>query len=321
MTRLPELSLSSRVIAINGLVFALGTAALAFSPATVSEQPLLSEGAVLLVGLSVMVLANGILVRAALRPLDRLADQLDRARAVDPIERVPEPGAGITRRLATAVNELIDRIETAQRESSVAALAAQESESARIAQELHDGVGQSLTAIMLELGVLAQQAPAGEAESLERLREAARASLDEVRGVARRLRPDVLEDLGLRSALAALTIDLFGQSDTHVRRGINPGLPELDDSVELVVFRVAQEALTNVARHARASTVELQLGVRGDDVVLVVSDDGRGVGSAEEGTGLRGMRERAALLDGRLTVERREGGGTVVTLVAPMRSR
>ena len=81
--------------------------------------------------------------------------------------------------------------------------------------------------------------------------------------MARRLRPHVLEDLGLRSALAALTNDLFGHVDTDVRRRIMPGLPELDDAIELVVFRVAQEALTNVARHANASTVELSLDARG----------------------------------------------------------
>lgn len=318
MSHLPEVSLSSRVIGINGLVFALGTAALAFSPATVSAQPLLSEGVVLLVGLTLMVLANGVLVRASLRPLDRLADQLDRARAVDPIERMPEPESGITRRLSIAVNDLVERIESAQRESSVAALTAQESESARIAQELHDGVGQSLTAIVMELGVLARQVPDAQAEPLLRLRETARASLDEVRGVARRLRPDVLEDLGLHSALAALTTGLFRHSPTHVRRGITPGLPDLDESVELVVFRVAQEALTNVARHAEAGTVELQLGVRGDEAVLTVSDDGRGIGQASEGTGLRGMRERAALVGGQLSVAARDGGGTVVTLAVPV---
>jgi two-component system sensor histidine kinase UhpB len=309
-------SLSSRVVLINGLVFGLGTALLALSPATVSQQPLLSEIVVLVVGLSVMIFANTLLVGASLRPLDRLVGQLDRARTTDPIERVPVPSTGIAHQLATAVNDLLGRVESGQRAGNIAALAAQEAERARIAQELHDGVGQSLTALLLEIGVLEETQPTPEA--MERLREVTRSSLDEVRGVARRLRPHVLEDLGLRSALAALTTDLFTHADTHVRRGIMPGLPELDDATELVVFRVAQEALTNVARHARARTVELSLGMRGADLVLSIGDDGVGIGPDADGTGVRGMRERALLVGGALDLGRRAGGGTTVRLTVPV---
>ena len=242
--------------------------------------------------------------------------QLDRARTTDPIERVPVPAPGVAHHLATAVNDLLQRIETGQRASSIAALAAQEAESARIAQELHDGVGQSLTALLLEIVMLAETNPTRAA--MERLREGTRSSLDEVRQVARRLRPHVLEDLGLRSALAALTTDLFTHVDTHVRRGIAPGLPPLGDDVELVVFRVAQEALTNVARHAQAKTVELTLSLRAGDLLLTVSDDGIGIGWKADGTGLRGMRERALLVGGALDVRRRDGGGTTVTLTVPV---
>jgi two-component system sensor histidine kinase UhpB len=231
---------------------------------------------------------------------------------------VPVPRTPVARDLANAVNGLLARIDLAQRESSVAALAAQESERARIAQELHDGVGQSLTAILLDLRVLTGQVPEDRVDQVARIREATRASLDEVRAVARSLRPHVLEDLGLRSALAALTTDLFGSGDTHVRRGIVPGLPPLDEHVELVVFRVAQEALTNVARHAGATTVELSLGLRGDDLVLTVADDGRGIPPHADGTGLRGMRERAALVGGTAVVRRQEGGGTRVELTVPL---
>jgi two-component system sensor histidine kinase UhpB len=309
-------SLTARVIAINAVLFASGTALLAFSPASVSREPLWSEVVVLAVGLSVMILANALLVRAAIRPLDRLVRQLDRARSTEPIERVPVPASNLASHLATSINDLLARIETAQRQSDLAALAAQEAERARIAQELHDGVGQSLTALLLDIGRLAETQPSRDA--LERIREATRSSLDEVRGVARRLRPHVLEDLGLRSALAALTTDLFGAGETHVRRGIMPGLPPLDDAVELVVFRVAQEALTNVARHAGARTVEVTLGTRGRELVLSVADDGVGIAHGADGTGLRGMRERALLVGGRLDVRRRDGGGTEVTLVVPV---
>jgi two-component system sensor histidine kinase UhpB len=224
---------------------------------------------------------------------------------------------GIAGRVAGAVNDLLGRIEREQRAAGASALAGQEGERARIAQELHDGVGQSLTAILLEAGRLAgseRVAP----EDVGRIRDVARDSLDEVRRVARQLRPHVLEDLGLRSALSALTTDLFEHGGTHARRSISPALPDLDETVELVVFRVAQEALTNVARHADATSVELRLTPLGDDVVLVVADDGRGVPRGADGTGLRGMRERAGLVGGTVDVTRREGGGTVVTLVVPV---
>lgn len=310
-------SLSSRVVAINGLLFLLGTALLAFSPATVSSRPLVSEVVLLVVGLAVMIVANAVLVGSTLRPLDRLVGQLDRARSTNPIERLPVPRTGISRELVLSVNDLLGRVESSQRDSDLAALAAQEAERARIAQELHDGVGQSLTAVLLELGALADTADPATASALQGVREATRASLDEVRGVARRLRPHVLEDLGLRSALAALTTELFAHGGTHVRRGIMPGLPELSDEVELVVFRVAQEALTNVARHARATTVEVTLNQLGADVVLTVSDDGIGIGADAVGTGVRGMRERASLVSGSVQIGRRDGGGTEVRLVVP----
>ncbi|QIX27376.1 sensor histidine kinase [Nocardioides sp. JQ2195] len=310
-------SLSSRVIAINGLLFALGTALLAFSPATVSSRPLWSEVIVLVVGLAVMIVANGVLVGGTLRPLDRLVTQLDRVRSTEPVERLPVPRSGLGHDLAESVNDLFARIDTARRDSSLAALAAQEAERARIAQELHDGVGQSLTAVLLELGAIVEQADPDTAAALTGVRETTRASLDEVRGVARQLRPHVLEDLGLRSALVALTTELFSHGETHVRRGIMPGLPALDDPVELVVFRVAQEALTNVARHARARTVELTLNQVGTDVVLTVRDDGIGIAPGAVGTGVRGMRERATLVDGQVEIGRRDGGGTQVRLVVP----
>lgn len=306
-----------RVVVVNVLVFAVGTAALAFSPATVSARPVASEVVVLVLGLAVMTGANALVVRSLVRPLDSLVHRLDHELSVDPIQRLPEDDDGIAGRVTAAVNDLLDRIEREQRAAGASALAGQEGERARIAQELHDGVGQSLTAILLEAGRLAGSGHV-DPEDVGRIRDVARDSLDEVRRVARRLRPHVLEDLGLRSALASLTTDLFEHGGTHARRTVSPAVPALDETVELVVFRVAQEALTNVARHARASSVELRLAPRGEMVVLTVADDGRGLPPGADGTGLRGMRERAGLVGGTLDVRPREGGGTVVTLEVPV---
>ncbi|WP_052336267.1 sensor histidine kinase [Nocardioides alkalitolerans] len=342
MASRPEVSLTARVVLINAVVFSTGTLALVVSPASISQDIFLSEIAVLAIGLALVLLLNTLLVGGALRPLDRLVQDIDRARSTEPFERVPVPPSGLPERLALSVNDLIDRIEAGVRERKAVALTAQEAESARIAQGLHDGVGQTLTAILLDLSRLAdvvgtEAGPEGDdlRDEIARIREATRVSLDEVRRTARRLRPHVLEDLGLRSAIAALTNDLFGRGDVHVERDIVAGLPHLDEAIELVVFRVAQEALTNVARHADARTVEVGLSVEvygdGSAVELTVVDDGVGIPPDADGTGLRGMRERAALVEGSCLIERRadsaaasspdEGGrvtGTRVHLVVPI---
>jgi two-component system sensor histidine kinase UhpB len=129
----------------------------------------------------------------------------------------------------------------------------------------------------------------------------------------------VLEDLGLHSALAALTTDLSAATGAPVRRTIAPGLPDLSPEAELVVYRVAQEALTNTARHAQAAHVELSLTRSGDHVVLEVTDDGVGTADPVPGAGIRGMRERAALVNGRLSVTHRPPRGTRVRLEVPVR--
>lgn len=102
-----------------------------------------------------------------------------------------------------------------------------------------------------------------------------------------------------------------------ISRGFSPALPHLDEATELVLFRVAQEALTNVARHARAGKVEVTLAPLGSEVELVITDDGIGSTGAVEGTGVAGMRDRAALVGGELTVSGAEGGGTRVRLLVP----
>ena len=153
---------------------------------------------------------------------------------------------------------------------------------------------------------------------LAAVRESARAGLDDVRRVARRLRPGVLEDLGLASALAALATEFADHSSASVRRSFAPGLPALSPEAEVVVYRVAQEALTNAARHADARSVELSLQRLGAHVVLEVRDDGRGFTGLTEGSGLMGMRERAALVRAELSVISQPRHGTTVRLKVPV---
>ena len=311
-----HLPLYGKICLINGTVFLIGTLVLVVSPLSVSSRVLVSEAVVLLVGLAVMLLTNALLIRRSLAPLDRVIRTLEGIDHLQPGD-LPEEGAGPVRGIARSVNRLLDRLEAAQRAGKAQALAAQEAERHRIAQELHDEVGQSLTVVLLGLKQLEAEAPAELVPELALVRESARDGLDDVRRVARRLRPGVLEDLGLTSALAALATDFADHSDASVRRSFAPGLPALSPEVEVVVYRVAQEALTNAARHAGAHSVELSLRRHGDHVVLEVTDDGRGFEGLEEGSGLMGMRERAALVRAELSVISQPRRGTTVRLKVP----
>lgn len=317
MTALSRLPLYWRICLINGLVLALGTAVLVASPATISTRVLVSEAIVLSTGLAVILIANALLVRSALAPLERLTALTESVDLNTPGQRLPATGNGTITRLIRGFNAMLDRLEAERSSSNAKALAAQEAERHRIAQELHDEVGQGLTAVLLGLKRAADRAPDDLADELRTVAEIARSSLDEVRHVARRLRPGVLDDLGLLSALAAACTDFTTHSGVHVQRGFAPGLPALSSEQELVVYRVAQEALTNIARHARASTATVSLSTRGEAVVLLVADDGAGMGDQPESTGIRGMRERAAMVGGTLVVRTRVGGGTEVRLVVP----
>lgn len=291
-----------KVFAGNAAVLLVATLALVLTPATVSFPIAIEELLVVTLGFAVMLAVDVALLRVAFRPLSTLAAF---ARGVDPLapgQRVGIPaGDAEVRDVAAAVDEMLGRLEAERRESARRALAAQEAERVRIARELHDEVGQALTAVLWMVE--------GDA------REAVRDALEDVRGIARRLRPEALDDLGLAAALAALTVSVQRASGVRVERALDgDAAARLSADAELVVYRVAQEALTNVVRHASARRAQVTLRAAGDLVVLEVGDDGRGLAGAGEGTGLRGMRERALLVGARLTLGPGEAGGTVVRL-------
>jgi two-component system, NarL family, sensor histidine kinase UhpB len=152
---------------------------------------------------------------------------------------------------------------------------------------------------------------------VEDIQEAVRASLEDVRRIALELRPEALDDLGLVSALAVLCERFAQRTGIRVSQHLDEHLPELGHEEELVVYRVAQEALTNIARHSGADHAELRLSARDGGLVVTVSDDGRGIrGGGGPGTGIRGMRERAALIGATLEVGANDDGrGCSVRLV------
>jgi two-component system sensor histidine kinase UhpB len=314
-----SLPLYWKVFLINGAVLCAATLALVVTPVSVSRRTGVSEALVLMLGLVAMLLTNAALLRSSLAPVDRVVRAMGAVELAEPgTTRLDDVGSHPGASLVAGFNAMLDRLELERSTGNARAIAAQEAERRRIAQELHDEVGQSLTVVLLGLKQVEQRAPAELAEELTLLRETARTGLDDVRRVARELRPGVLEDLGLVSALSALTNDFTSISSASVRRVIGPGLPPLPAEVELVVYRVAQEALTNAHRHAGAGHVDLSLTRVGDRVVLEVSDDGRGCRDLVPGSGVRGMRERALLVGADLAIRSVGHGGTAVRLSVPV---
>jgi two-component system, NarL family, sensor histidine kinase UhpB len=306
-----------RLFGLNALVFVTGAGVLVLSPATVSTPVSITEVSVLTVGLALMLAINALLLRTGLRPLEGLTALMQRVDLLQPGERLTVRGKGDVAHLISTFNAMLDRLETERGQSNAHALAAQEGERQRIAQELHDEIGQSLTAVLLGLKRTVDRAPDDLRAELRDVQETIRASLDEVRNVARRLRPGVLDDLGLLSAMNALATDFTNASHTPVTRRLDHRLPTLSSATELVIYRIAQEGLTNIARHAGASEVELLLSRERDHVLLRITDDGHGRNGAAEGAGIRGMRERALLIGAHLTLDAPTTGGTQVRLVVP----
>ncbi|MBX5475468.1 MAG: HAMP domain-containing protein [Thermoleophilia bacterium] len=308
-----------RVFAINAALLAVATLLLAVTPVTIHAPIALVEAVVLVAGLLAMLAANLLLLRPTFAPLERLVRRMRTVDLLRPGQRLVEEGGLEVAELVRGFNEMLERLEAERRESSRRALAAQEAERARVAAELHDEVGQVLTGVLLQLDSLPLGASA--AVEIDETKQAVRLALDEVRRIAQELRPAMLDHLGLPSALTELAARFEEHTGLPVERRLASSLPRLSPDGELAVYRVAQESLTNVARHARASRVELALEPGAGSVVLRVRDDGRGFEHPPDGGGLRGMRERAVLVGGALAVKAGPTGGVEVRLEVPAEER
>ncbi|MDE2370473.1 MAG: hypothetical protein KGN16_15990 [Burkholderiales bacterium] len=242
------------------------------------------------------------------------------------------------RRRAEALAELRLRVQAEarvgellrhNRELAQQLIAVQESERRALARELHDDLGQACSAIRVETTTIRHGAAAGAiaadtaraiGAAAERADAEAQRLYERVRDLLRRLRPPDLEALGLRGALQELCEAWELRSGVACMLHHEGEVDGLGDEVEITVYRVAQEALSNVMRHAGASTVRLRLVREGASLVLVVSDDGRGIapGGAGQGLGLLGAGERAAALGGTLAVDGAASGGTRLRLTLPL---
>jgi two-component system, NarL family, sensor histidine kinase UhpB len=306
-----------RVFAVNAGLLALIAILLLVSPVEISYPIKPIQALIVVVGLAITLVANVLLLRRAVAPLERLVERMDRVDLLRPGQRLRVSRDDEVGRVVRAFNQMLDRLESERQRSGRRVLAAQEAERLGIARDLHDEVGQLLTGVLLHLDSSAGSAPEHRDE-IEEAKRAVRRALDEVRRISRELRPEMLEDLGLVSALTELSTS-FGRSGVRVERRFDTSLPKLEPDTELAVYRIAQESLTNVARHSNASRVTITLERGPDSVVLRIVDDGRGFDSArsEEHGGLRSMRERALLVGGALAIEQVPTGGVEVRLEVP----
>jgi two-component system sensor histidine kinase UhpB len=305
-------------MAMNAAVLLAAGLALVFTPATVSSPISLQEVVELVAGLVLLVLANLFLLRRAFAPLQRLTRFMGQVDHLNPGLRVPVYGgdAEIVR-LTEAFNDMLERLEHERRSSFQRSVDAQENERRVVARELHDEVGQSLTALKLLLAHARRTPPSECGHALAEATTITEATIEDVREIARRLRPEALDELGLRSAVATLAQRNARHGGLQIGWRLDPDLPELGHDAELVVYRVVQESLTNIHRHAQATQASIRLGTNDGRVELSISDDGRGLRDAAEGHGIKGMKERALSVGGWLRVQERTGRGTEVRLTVP----
>ena len=320
-------TLLTQVLAVNAVLVAL-TAALA---AILVRQDF--EGATSLTGISLLVvsvlaviLLNSLLLRHRLEPLSRLVRTMEEIDLAKPGRRAPagRHSAKEVKLLTAGFNAMLERLEEERKAAGRAVVRAQEQERRQIAQDLHDEVNQALTAIKLRLSATMHDAPAELSRELRETKSLVDRAMDELLTIARALRPTALDDHGLISALQSQVTD-FGERTGIQSRFLRHGeLVNLSDEEQLVIYRVTQESLSNIAHHAGARHVDVDLSFTGK-TVLKVADDGVGFEALAAsrngklrgrpgGLGLNGMRERALLVGGDLNVFSRPGEGTTVEL-------
>ena len=279
------------------------------------------------IGLSLVVLALTLALvreRRRLRPLEDLIEAMEKVDLSSPRPLLPVSIDGVAEteeveRIELAFLRMMRRLEAERRRAGSAALHAQEEERARVARDLHDEVNQSLTGLLLRLEAAREAAPPELEGELAETKALANQAMTELLSLARQLRPTALDDLGLAAAIGGQVEQLErGEIDAYLK--VEGDFSDLGDDQQLVVYRVAQEALNNAARHSGAKRVEVRLRRDGTaGVALEVSDDGRGFAfdESERGLGIGGMRERALLVGAELTIESRPAAGTTVRLSVP----
>jgi two-component system sensor histidine kinase UhpB len=315
-------SLLTQILVVN-LVLIVATVLLA----AVAVDPNLHraargrEGIVLGLALVATMLGNWLVLRRRFKPLDQLISAMETVDLVGSKQRsraARRADSSEVRRLGVAFDRMMSRLETQRREAGRAAIQAQERERRRIAQDLHDEVNQALTAVSLRLQASIERASPQLRRELKETKRLATQAMEELLALARHLRPAVLDDHGLLAALHSQVRDFAEQTGINASFSARGVMPQMTPEQQLVIYRVTQEGLSNVAQHAGARKVDVELSFVGR-TVLRISDNGRGFAqlngaSRNGGLGVVGMRERALLIGGQLSLWSAPGEGTRVEL-------
>ncbi|HEY8763960.1 MAG TPA: sensor histidine kinase [Solirubrobacteraceae bacterium] len=310
--------LLAQVLAVNLLLVA-GTVLVATIALDAHLSTMIRGREVLVLGLAIVatLLGNWLLLRRRFAPLDQLISAMERTDLAGPqtpaLANHRSDSAEVLR-LEVAFGRMVSRLEAERKQAGKAAIQAQERERRRIAQDLHDEVNQALTAVILRLQASIERAPHELRKELVETKRLSGQAMEELLSLARQLRPAVLDDHGLIPALHSQVRDFAEQTGVRAKFNARGSLPRLTPEQQLVIYRVTQESLSNVVQHAGAKAVDVELSFIGR-TVLRVSDDGRGfTGPRNGGLGLSGMRERAMLAGGHLSIWSDPGHGTRVEL-------
>lgn len=318
-------SLLSQILALNLLMVTAGI----FVASVASGLDLTTKGQrwqflILVMALVLTFLLNTLLLRRRFEPLERLLAMMERVDLSRPGRRLEldteMPGVSTDiQRLAASFNRMLERLERERRRSGEMVLQAQEEERKRIARDLHDEVNQALTALLLRIEAVAQDAPPALQAELAETKRLANQAMGELLDLARQLRPTALDDHGLVAALRTHVREQDRRGAVRASFWADPALGDLAPDAQVVIYRVAQEALVNAARHSGATRIEVALERQDSMAILLVADNGSGFAFAEEskGLGLSGMRERALLVGAKLEIDSRPGKGTTVRLEVP----
>jgi two-component system sensor histidine kinase UhpB len=318
-------SLFSQVLAVNTVII-IATVFVASVAARldIDTPEGLKSFLIAILAILMTALVNGWILRRRFGPLARLIhaiEEVDLERPV--IASRAEAGEPLdVELLRNAVEGMLARLDLERRRRASAVIDAQEAERARLARDLHDEVNQSLTGIMLRLSAIARDAEPSTHAALQEVRDLTEQAMVELLRLSHDLRPTALDDLGLSAALEAQLQRISHDTSLKVLSDIEADLPALKPEQMTVLFRIAQESLSNVVQHADASTVTVSLRQAGSGVMLRIVDDGCGIGNRRAPTklgerqraGLTGMRERALLVGGNLDLQS-SSSGTSVELV------
>lgn len=330
-----RISIFNRVLIGNSAIIIFGAIA-----GTLLTQKLALLGDIRLIflfsftGILITLLVNYVIIRSALEPMRELGRVLDNVspeqiKIPTALEEYKDPDI---QRLITAVNAMLARlsIRTGQlRAISGRAINAQEEERVRIARSLHDDTAQSISILIIHLERIEKLIPAGEGELLRKVTESHRVAtqlLENLRNVIWDLRPSILDDLGLVSAIRWYARSNLANAGIDVNFASGNETLRLPNHLEIMLFRILQETVSNILRHANASKVSIDLHTEVGQVVMDVKDDGRGFDVQETGKeavnrkqlGLLGIQERISLAGGQVKIESTPGQGTAVRVRVPL---